>query len=118
MYSASEAEQEVLNMLWEQEGDGIRQPKLLALFEASGKEWKRQTLNTFLSRLEEKGLVTRENRIVKTVYSRDEYNCMRMKAAIDEMYGGRLSNFLAAFVNENTLSAEEAQEMIRILEKF
>lgn len=68
-YNISEAEQEVMEKLWDQE-DSIRQSQLLALFEADGKEWKRQTLNTFLSRLEDKGLVERENRLVKAVYSR------------------------------------------------
>lgn len=113
---ASEAEQEVLEKLWDQE-EGIKQSKLLALFEADGKEWKRQTLNTFLSRLEEKGLVTRENRIVRTNYSREDYHYNQMKAAIDEMYEGRLSNFVAAFVKKNTISESEAEELIRILEE-
>lgn len=115
-FNASEAEWEVLKKLWEQEEDGIRQPKLLALFEADGKEWKRQTLNTFLSRLEEKGLVTRENRIVRTVYTREEYNYLQMKAAIDELYDGRLSNLVAAFVNKKALQKGEAQALIKLLE--
>lgn len=49
-------------------------------------------------------------------YSREEYNCMQMKAAIDHMYGGRLSNFVAAFVKENTVSENDAKELIKILE--
>lgn len=114
-HSASEAEQEVLEKLWDQE-EGIKQSQLLALFEAEGKVWKRQTLNTFLSRLEDKGLITRENRVVRTNYSRDDYHYRQMKAAIDEMYGGRLSNFVAAFIKKNTISESETEELIRILE--
>ncbi len=115
-FDVSEAEQEVLEKIWDQ-GDCIKQSQLLALFEADGKAWKRQTLNTFLSRLEEKGLVKREHRIVRPVYSRDEYNCMQMKAAIDDMYGGRLSNFVAAFVKGNSINESEAEELIKILEE-
>lgn len=115
-FDVSEAEREVLEKLWDQE-ESIKQSQLLALFEADGKEWKRQTLNTFLTRLEDKGLVLRENRMVKTVYSRDEYNCMQMKAAIDDMYGGRLSKFVAAFVKENAINESEAEELIKILEE-
>ena len=114
IFGVSEAEQEVLEKLWDQE-DGIKQSQLLALFEADGKEWKRQTLNTFLTRLEHKGLVRRENRVVKPVYSRDEYNCMQMKTAIDDLYGGRLSKFVAAFVKENTIDESDAEELIKIL---
>ncbi len=115
LFGVSETEREVLEKLWEQK-DGIKQSQLLALFEADGKEWKRQTLNTFLTRLEDKGLIRREHRMVTTVYSRDEYNCMQMKAAIDDMYEGRLSNFVAAFVKENSINESEAEELIKILE--
>lgn len=114
-FDISESEQEVMEKLWDQE-DGIKQSQLLALFEAEGKEWKRQTLNTFLSRLEDKGLVERENRLVKAVYNREEYYYMQMKAAIDHMYEGRLSNFMAAFVKKNTINESEAEELKRILE--
>lgn len=117
IYSLSEAEQEVMEKLWDQEG-GVRQSQLLALFEADGKEWKRQTLNTFLSRLEEKGMVKRENRIVEAVYDREAYYLMQMKEAIDHMYGGKLSNFVAAFTKENSINRQDAEELARILENY
>ena len=60
IYSMTEAESEVMEKLWDQE-ESIKQSHLLTLFEEDGKEWKRQTLNTFLSRLEEKGFVIRGN---------------------------------------------------------
>lgn len=103
-----------MEKLWDQQ-ESIKQSQLLALFEADGKEWKRQTLNTFLSRLEDKGLVERKNRMVRPVYSREEYNYMQMKAAVDNMYGGRLSNFVAAFARKNAINENEAQELIKIL---
>ena len=115
VYDISDAEMEVMEKLWEQEG-GIKQAELLALFEADGKKWKRQTLNTFLSRLENKGLVNRENRIVRVVYSREEYNGMQMKTVIDHMYGGRLSNFVASFVKENSITDSDAKDLIDFLE--
>lgn len=98
--SMSEAEMEVMEKLWGS-GRGIRQSQLLTILEADGKTWKRQTLNTFLSRLENKGLVKRENRLVEPVYSREEYANIQVKATIDRMYGGKLSDFIAAFVKEN-----------------
>lgn len=115
IFDISEAEREVMEKLWDQT-EPIKQSNLLALFEADGKQWKRQTLNTFLSRLEGKGLVRRESRMVEVLYSREEYNGIQMKAAIDHMYGGRLSNFVAAFVKENTISESEAEALKKILE--
>lgn len=115
IFDISEAEREVMEKLWNQK-EPIRQPQLLALFEADGKKWKRQTLNTFLSRLETKGLIRRENRMVEVLYSREEYNGMQMKESIDHMYGGKLSNFVAAFVRENAISESEAEALKKILE--
>lgn len=41
---------------------------------------------------------------------------MQMEAAIDDMYEGRLSKFVAAFVRKNTINENEAKELIKILE--
>ncbi|MDE7131290.1 MAG: BlaI/MecI/CopY family transcriptional regulator [Lachnospiraceae bacterium] len=116
-YNMPDAEREVIEKLWDQK-EPVKQSLLLTLFAEEGKEWKRQTLNTFLSRLEEKGLVRRENRMVTAVYSREEYNLMQMKAAIDHMYGGSLSNLIAAFTRENSISQKDAEELIKILENY
>ncbi len=116
-YDVTQAEKEVMEKLWDQP-EAIKQSQLLTLFEADGKEWKRQTLNTFLSRLEEKGLVTREHRMVKAVYSREEYNYMQMKAAVDSMYEGRLSSFVAAFAKKNVINKNEAEELKKILDNY
>lgn len=115
-FNVSEAEWEVLKILWKY-GESIRQPQLLKLFEQEGKEWKRQTLNTFLVRLEEKGLVKREGGFVSVVYGEDEYTSMQMKETIDSLYGGKVSNFLAAFLERNKLSKEDVEELQRLVEK-
>ena len=38
---------------------------------------------------------------MEPVYSREEYANIQVKATIDRMYGGKLSDFIAAFVKEN-----------------
>lgn len=114
-WDISDAELEVMEMLWEQDGS-ISQPRLLALFEESGKKWKRQTLNTFLIRLEAKGMVRRDHGIVETIHSREEYRYTQMKAAVDSLYDGQISDFILAFTKKNDISKEDAKELIRILE--
>ena len=113
----SDAESEVMEKLWEQT-ESIKQSALLALFAEEGKSWKRQTLNTFLERLEKKGLVERENRMVKAVYNKEEYHLMQMKESIDSMYGGKLSNFVAAFAKKNAIDENEAETLMNILNKY
>ena len=114
--AVSETEWEILKMLWKH-GESIRQSELLSLFEKEGREWKRQTLNTFLSRLEKKGLVRREAGMATPVYNEEEYNVMQMREAIDTMYSGKFSNLLASFINRNELSQEEAIELRQLLDK-
>lgn len=116
-YYMSDAESEVMEKLWEQT-ESIKQSALLVLFEEDGKAWKRQTLNTFLERLEKKGLVERENRMVKAAYSKEEYHLMQMEEAIDSMYDGKLSNFVAAFAKKNTINEKEAETLMNILNHF
>lgn len=111
----SDSELDVMEMLW-QHGSRIKQTELLTVSVAYGKKWKRQTLNTVLSRLEVKGLVKRVNRIVETVYSRDEYNYTQVKAAIDCLYDGQLSDFMIAFAKNNAITEKNAKELIQILE--
>lgn len=113
----TDSELEVMEMLWKQES-AIKQSQLLILFEESGKTWKRQTLNTFLSRLEAKGLVTREKGLVETVYSRREYGYIQMKAAIDYLFNGNLCDLVLAYTEKKALGKDEAKEMIRILKNY
>lgn len=115
-YNLPDAESEVMEMLWKC-GNEIKQTELLKEFERAGKDWKRQTLNTLITRLEEKGLIERENRIVKALMTGEKYNYMQMKENIEYMYGGKLSSLLAAFAGQETISKEEAEEILRILEQ-
>ncbi len=111
----SDAEFEVMEMLWKH-GSRMKQSELLAVSAANGKNWKRQTLNTFLSRLEGKGLVKRANRTVETLYTRDEYSYTQVKAALDCLYDGQLKDFMSAFAQYNVITKKNAEELIRIIE--
>ena len=115
-YSVSDTEWEVLNMLWTH-GEAVKQSQLLAMAEEKGKKWKRQTLNTFLFRLEEKGLIRREHARAMPLYSEEEYRALLMRESIDNLYGGKFSNLLASFMRQNVLSKEELEELQQLLDK-
>lgn len=116
-YSVSDTEWEVLKLLWKH-GEAVRQSELLVLAEQEGKKgWKRQTLNTFLSRLEEKGLVRRERGRAMPVYSEEEYRALLMRESIDNLYGGKFSNMLASFMDQKVLSKDEITELRQMLDQ-
>lgn len=120
-YNVTEAEWEVLKMLWKQDAwkqdRGIKQSQLLEHFEKAGKEWKRQTLNTFLARLEEKSLVKREKGLVWAVYGEEEFSYLLMKDGIEQLYQGKFSRFVAAFSQRNAIDQEDEQELLEMIRK-
>ncbi|MBQ4536459.1 MAG: BlaI/MecI/CopY family transcriptional regulator [Lachnospiraceae bacterium] len=116
-YKISDAEYEVLEMLWKCEG-AVKQTELMQMFVAEGKEWKRQTLNTLIKRLEEKGLIERRARVLKPVYSKIEYGNMQMKETIEQIYDGKLSLFLASFSEQGEISDSERVEILQMLEQM
>lgn len=116
-YYMADSEREVMEMLWKQPEE-IKQSALLELFQAEGKQWKRQTLNTFLSRLEEKGLVVRKSRMVKAACTEADLNQLMMQEAIDNLYGGKLSNLVLAFAEKKAVHSEDAKALMEIAEKL
>lgn len=116
-YKISDAEYEVLEMLWKCEG-AVKQTELMQMFVTEGKEWKRQTLNTLIKRLEEKGLIERRARVLKPVYSKIEYGNMQMKETIEQIYDGKLSLFLASFSEQGEISDSERVEILQMLEQM
>ena len=120
-YNITEAEWEVLKMLWRQgaweQDKGIKQSQLLEHCEKEGKQWKRQTLNTFLARLEEKALVKREKGLVWAVYGEEEFSYLLMKEGIEQLYQGKFSRFLAVFSQRNAIDHEDEKELLEIIRK-
>lgn len=65
------AEREVMEVLWKY-SEPLQTRELLEEMKERGKKWKRQTLNTLLFRLEEKGIVSRKRAYVQAALSEEE----------------------------------------------
>lgn len=115
-YSVSESEFEVLQTLWKLGGGPVKQSQLLDELEQEGKTWKRQTLNTFLFRLEQKGLVKRERRTVTAIYNKEDYNFLHMREMISCLYDGSFSDLVASFNRKSALSQEDKEELKKFLD--
>ena len=117
IYHLPESEREVMEMLWKFP-QGIKQSALLECLNEAGKDWKRQTVNTFITRLEEKGLVRRENRIVWAAMSKEAFSNMEVEAVVEDVYGGIFSNLVLAFAKEKKLTKEDVEQLRRIMEAY
>lgn len=114
---ASEAEKEVLEMLWKFP-EGITQSVLLECMNDTGKEWKRQTLNTFITRLEKKGLVKKGKRQVFYTISKEDYYGMQIEQTVEKNFGGRISNLVLAFCNKKKMTEDDVEQLSKIIEAY
>jgi len=113
----SNAEWEVMNVLW-------REPGLTAaqVFERlSERSWKLNTVRTFLSRLEKKKAVRSEDvpeaRVFSAALSRED--CLRTEGEtfLQRFFQGATGALLVHFAGSTSLSGKELKELEEILEK-
>ena len=111
----SETEYEIMEVLWNSEVPMSASQILSYFAEHRNKEWKAQTLATFLSRLTQKGLLTskREGRVpyywpIKTC---EEYQKSNAQRILDTLYGGSIKNFFAALYGESLMSEEDREAL-------
>lgn len=86
-YHFSPSEKLVMEALWAK-GEPIKQTELLAMFNGQGKDWKRQVLNAFLVRLENRGYVKRERKMVSAVLSKEEMGAYIIGEIAQEYFDG------------------------------
>jgi BlaI family transcriptional regulator, penicillinase repressor len=113
----SETEMEVMQVIWES-GHPVTSGELLDIFaQQKGKEWKGQTIATFLARLVEKGVLTsikqgRAN-IYKPRMSPEEYRRQEAKSLLETLYEGSVKNFLTTLYDGKELTKDEITELRR-----
>jgi BlaI family transcriptional regulator, penicillinase repressor len=83
--------------------------------------WNPRTVKTLLNRLVKKSAISYTKNGRSYLYSPlvDEKECIRAESRsfIDRVYGGGLKPMLAAFIEEESLSKKEIEELKRILDK-
>ena len=82
--------------------------------------WSANTLNTYLTRLCEKGFLTsrREgrNNLYTPLVSRDRYLEFESRSVLKRLYGGSLGSFVAALNVEQPLEQREIDELRQFLD--
>ncbi|MCY9763511.1 BlaI/MecI/CopY family transcriptional regulator [Paenibacillus alvei] len=111
----SETEMELMQVIWECDHP-VTSSELLSIFARSkGKEWKGQTIATFLARLVDKGVLVANKQGRSNTYvphlSHKEYKQSEAQSILNMMYQGSIKNFLSALYNGNKVSKEEIAEL-------
>lgn len=118
MQKISEAEMEIMKIVWNYENP-LTSKQIMSFI--PNNTWKTTTVLTLLSRLIEKGFLKTErkgrNYLYSYVISNKEYKKMCSKKFINEFYKGSFKNFFAALYDDNEISEEDLKELREMLNK-
>lgn len=112
MFSLSPTEKEIMEVLWHSEG--MTNNDIVVCFRELGKDWKRQTTSTFLTRLMQKGLLKKEGHRYVPEYTKEEFERLQARDILSSMYGGSLKNFIAALSGGRQMTEKEAEELEKL----
>ena len=116
-YRITKAEREVMEVIWEA-AEPVRTKTLLDKMKERGRDWKRQTLNTLLFRLEEKGIVSRKRAYVEAALSQEELLQVQTQELLDDFYGGEYGNFFAALTGNKEIDSESKSLLDGLMKKL
>lgn len=115
----TEKEWHVMDVLWQNDGPELGQV-VSALESDTG--WSRNTVHTYLTRLEGKGAVRIDKTAVPHRYypavTREECSAAARNSLVDRVYHGSAGKLVAAFVQEGRLSREEREHLRRLLDEM
>lgn len=121
MQQISDAELEIMKVVWAN-GSG---PTLFAYLTdeltAKGKPWQKNTLITLLNRLVNKGYlqarkIGRRNEYTPLV-SEAEYQTVQTRSFLNKIYEGNVKGLVSNLISGDLLEGEEYEELKRLLEK-
>lgn len=109
------ADWRLMDLVWDCEP--IESPELCRLAEAK-LGWKRTTTYTVIKRLREKGYLSINDSIVKSLIARYEAGKMEGNQIVNRGFKGSLPAFIAAFLDGDSISSEDAAQIEALLKEY
>lgn len=113
-YRLGEVESDFASLIWDNEP--LPSSRLVELCRER-LDWKKSTTYTVLRRLCQKGIFQNEGGVVTARISREEFDEGQSRAFVDQAFDGSLPKFLAAFTSRKKLSAEEVEQLQRLIDQ-
>lgn len=110
-----ESEYRFCLILWEHEP--VKSKDLVRLCQEQ-LGWKSTTTYTVIKRLSERGVLKNENTIVSSLVTKDEVQAAEIEELVEKKFEGSLPAFVAAFTKHQKISAEEIDEVQRMIDRF
>lgn len=112
-YHINESEYRFLDILWDAEP--VNSMELVRLCqERLG--WKKSTTYTVIRNLSDKQIVRNDAAVVRALVSRDEVQRQESREFLDKKFRGSLPAFIAAFLKEERLTKEEAEDLQKLID--
>lgn len=80
-------------------------------------DWNKSTTYTILRRLCERGIFQNENGTVSSLISKSEFFSVQSEQFVDDTFQGSLPAFIAAFTKRKKLSADELDEIQKMIDE-
>lgn len=116
--SISEAESQVMEVLWREQEPVSAEQVVKALVGAH--DWQEATVKTLLNRLLTKGAVraTKDGRryLYSPVLPREQWVTNESESLLDRLFGGRIAPLVAHFGSQRKLSKAEIDELAQLIE--
>lgn len=109
-YSLSDTEQKILERLWDTK-KWTSGAEFWEYFNSHVKLSKRQTVNTYLSRMTDKGLLVKNGTAYMYAFTKEEFERKKAEDIIDSMYHGSLKKFVSALNGTKKLNQQEKEEL-------
>ena len=120
-YEMSESEKMIMKYLWNSQEGRYFNEIMEHLNSTYQKDWKKQTINTFIKRLIDKGLVSFENvggsKLYVPAINREQYRKGEAKGFLDEFYQGSVYTFLSALSGGKSIDGKTAEKLRNMMEE-
>lgn len=110
-----EAEFKFMEILWNHEP--IKSTDLVKLANQN-LGWKKSTTYTVIRRLIDRNIVLNGNSVITSIVKRQLAQRAETEELIDKVFGGSIENFFSNFLNTETLSKEQIDELKKIVDKL
>lgn len=115
----SQAESEIMELIWGQAMEWISIPQILE--KLPQKQWKYTTVATFVTRLKDKGFLETSKcgavNVYSPIISNEEYLNMRTQDFMSHVHKGSPKSLMAALYSDK-LSQDDYKELMELIEKY
>lgn len=110
----TDSELALMRIIWEKGGSSFL-AEIMDALEKEEKNWKTNTVLTFLSRLVDKNMLRTEKSNRKNnyiaIYSESEYSDFQTRVFVDKLFYGDAKNLVSSLVNQSYLSEKDLEEI-------